>query len=133
MASGEGFTPAQRAAIDRAIRDAETVSRFEFSVFVGPVEGEPRAFAERLHDALVAPSHSVLVMVDPIGRHLQVVTGTEVRRTLDDQEVALAVVDMQSQLALGDLSGGIVRGIHLLAAYARRPRTLHDHSASGHD
>ena len=35
MAAGEAFTSAQRLQIDRAIRDAEMVCRFEFSVFDG--------------------------------------------------------------------------------------------------
>jgi hypothetical protein len=123
--SGEGFTPAQRQQIDKAIRDAEMVCRYEFSVFVGPAEGDPRQFAERLHSALVAPNRSVLIMVDPAARHLEVVTGAEARRELEDHEVRLAVIEMQSQFALGDLVGGIVRGIHMLAAYARKPPTLH--------
>ena len=52
MASGEFFSSAQRAEIDRAIRAAETASRFEFSVYVGHCDGESRPFAERLHAAL---------------------------------------------------------------------------------
>ena len=125
MPAGDGFTPAQKQHIDKAIRDAETVCRYEFSVYVGRAEGPPRAFAERLHDALVAPTHSVLLMVDPTARAIEIVTGSEARRELEDHEVRLAVVEMQSQFALGDLVGGIVRGINMLAAYARKPRTLH--------
>ncbi len=125
MPSGDGFTPAERQQIDKAIRDAEMVCRYEFSVFVGPTEGEARRFAERLHSALVAPDRSVLLMVDPAARLLEVVTGSEVRRELEDHEVRLAVIEMQSQLVHGDLVGGIVRGINMLAAYARKPRTLH--------
>ena len=125
MPSGDGFTPAQRQQIDKAIRDAEMVCRFEFSVYVGPADGEPRPFAERLHSALVAPARSVLVMIDPAARVLEVVTGAEARRELEDHEVRLAIIEMQSQLALGDLVGGIIRGINMLAAYARKPPTLH--------
>ncbi|HET6561755.1 MAG TPA: DUF5130 family protein [Marmoricola sp.] len=125
MPSGDGFTSSQRQQIDRAIRDAETISRYEFSVFVGPAEGEPRAFAERLHSALVAPDRSVLLMVDPADRLLEVVTGSAVRRELEDHEVRLALIAMQSELAHDDLVGGIVRGINMLAAYARKPPTLH--------
>ena len=125
MPSGDGFTSAQRLQIDKAIRDAETVCRLEFSVYVGPSEGEPREFAERLHTALVAPDRSVLLMVDPSARVLEVVTGVEARRELEDHEVRLAVIEMQSQFALGDLAGGLVRGIHMLAGYAHKPPTLH--------
>ena len=47
---------AERAEIDRAIRAAEQPSRYEFSVFVGAAEGDPRAFAERLHAAWWHPT-----------------------------------------------------------------------------
>jgi uncharacterized membrane protein YgcG len=122
---GEGFSSAQRQQIDKAIRDAESESRYEFSVYVGPADEDTRAFAERLHAALVTPARSVLLMVDPVARVLEVVTGDQARRELDDNEVALALADMQTQLAYGDLAGGIVRGVNRLAAYARGPRTLH--------
>jgi uncharacterized membrane protein YgcG len=123
--AGDGFTPQERHQIDKAIRDGETVCRLEFSVYVGPSEGDPRGFAERLHSALVAPARSVLVMVDPSARVLEVVTGEAARRDLDDQQVGLVVVEMQSQLTHGDLVGAITRGISRLAAYAHKPRTLH--------
>ncbi len=119
MPGGEGFTAAQRQQIDRAIRDAETESRYEFSVYVGPADEDTRAFAEQLHAALVTPARSVLLMVDPIARVLEVVTGAEARRDLDDNEVRLALAEMQSQFAHDDLTGGIVRGLNRLAAYAR--------------
>jgi uncharacterized membrane protein YgcG len=123
--TGDGFSSSQRQQIDRAIRDAETTCRFEFSVFVGATEGSSREYAERLHSALVAPEHSVLVLVDPSARAIEVVTGAVVRRSLDDTAVRLAVISMQSQFALDDLAGGIVRGINNLASSARKPPTLH--------
>ena len=127
MPAGDGFSPAQRQRIDRAIREAETVCRYEFSVYVGAAEGEPRAFAERLHSALVAPDRSVLLMVDPARRTLEVVTGAEARRELEDPEVALAVAEMQTHFVHDDLCAGIVRGIGMLAEHARKPPTLHSH------
>jgi hypothetical protein len=122
---GDGFSASQRHQIDKAIRGAETTCRYEFSVYVGPSEGDPREFAERLHAALVAPDRSVLIMLDPTAHVLEVVTGAEARRELEDHEVRLAVAEMQSELAVGDLTGAMVRGIHMLAAYARKPPTLH--------
>jgi uncharacterized membrane protein YgcG len=119
------FTAAQRASLDQAIRAAEQVSRFEFSVFVGAAEGDPREFARRLHAALSSPHRSVLVMVDPVARLVEVVTGSEVRRVLTDHEVALAVLEMRSEFASGDLLRGLRRGITMLAMSARAPRTLH--------
>lgn len=126
MPTGDGFTAEERHQIDKAIRDAETVCRFEFSVYVGAADGDDvRTFAERLHASLVAPARTVLVLVDPSARALEIVTGEDVRHHLPDEEVRLAVVEMQGQLALGDLVGGIVRGISRLAAYARKPPTRH--------
>lgn len=125
MPTGEGFSGSQRYEIDKAIRDAETVCRYEFSVFVGSSEGETRPFAERLHASLVAPERSVLVMVDPAARIVEVVTGSDVRRDLEDSEVRLALLSMQSAFAAGDLVGGIKQGLLQLAQHARRPRMLH--------
>ena len=128
MPAGEAFGPQDRYEVDKAIRDAETVSRYEFSVFVGAAEEEARPFAERLHATLTAPERSVLVVVDPSARILEIVTGAEVRRDLDDHEVHLAALAMQSAFAAGDLAGGIKRGVMMLAEHARKPRMLHAES-----
>jgi uncharacterized membrane protein YgcG len=125
VAAGDPFSAAERAALDAAIRKAEQLSRAEFSVFVGKAEGDARAFATRLHNSLVAPARSVLIMVDPTARAIEVVTGEFVRRTLSDSEVELAVIAMQTAFAEGDLVGGLRRGIALLADHARSPHTLH--------
>jgi uncharacterized membrane protein YgcG len=119
------FTAAQRASLDQTIRAAEQVSRWEFSVFVGASEGDPRRFAERLHAALSSPHRTLLVMVDPAARLVEVVTGSEVRRVLSDHEVALAVLAMRSEFSGGDLVRGLRHGITMLAMSARAPRTLH--------
>jgi len=125
VAAGDAFTPSQRHEIDKAIRDAETLSRLEFSVYVGRVEGDPRAFAQRLHAALSAPDRSVLVVVDPAARLIEVVTGVQCRQVLEDSAVRLAIVTMQSDFAAGDLVGGITRGVIQLAEHARRPELRH--------
>jgi uncharacterized membrane protein YgcG len=122
---GGEFNSAERYQVEEAIRSAEQLSRFEFSVFVGRVDGEPRAFATQLHNRLVAPPRSILILVDPDARALEVVTGSHVRRTLRDPQVELAVAAMQSLFAEGDLVGGLRRGIQMLAEHARAPQTLH--------
>ncbi len=119
------FNAAERFQIDEAIRAAEQVSRFEFSVFVGRSGADPRAFATQLHNSLVAPSRSVVIMLDPAARALEIVTGGTVRRSLTDQEVELATLQMQSSFAAGDLVGGLRRGIQMLAEHAAAPQTLH--------
>lgn len=125
VAAGDPLSSAERAALDDTIRKAERLCRAEISVFVGRASGEPRQFATSLHNSLVAPSRSILIMVDPEARALEVVTGGYVRRTLSDAEVELAVLAMQTDFAAGDLVGGLRRGINLLAEHARSPDTLH--------
>lgn len=125
MARGDGFSAAQSYEIDRAIRSAETISRAEFSVYVGAVDGPLDAHARGLHSALTTPALSVLVAIDPAARQIAVVTGTTVRHRLSDDAVALAVVAMESAFAMGDLVGGITRGLAQLAEAARAPETLH--------
>jgi Domain of unknown function (DUF5130) len=124
VAAGE-FTSGERYEIDRCIRAAEQASRYEFSVYVGRAEDEPTTFARRLHASLVAPPRSILILVDPNARAVEVVTGVDVRRNLSDREVELAVLQMQSAFAAGDLVGGLKRGISMLADHARAPETLH--------
>ncbi len=128
VSAGDAFTAAERAEIDRAIRDAETVCRYEFSVYVGRCEGESAPFARKLHATLTAPDRSVLIMIDPLARLLEIVTGAQVRRDLDDGEVRLAALSMQAAFAADDLVGGIKQGVLMLAEHARRPPMLHAES-----
>ncbi|CUR58233.1 conserved hypothetical protein [metagenome] len=125
VAAGEGLSATERHELDRAIRMAEQASRFEFSVFLGAAQEEPRAFAEQLHQRMVVPARSVLILVDRKARVLEVVTGTDVRRHLSDREVELAVLQMQSAFAADDVVGGLKRGIAMLAEHSRPQNTLH--------
>lgn len=126
MAAGEPLSDGDRLALDRAIRLAEQACRFEFSVYVGPAEGDDtRAWATRLHNRLVAPARSVLVLVDPERRITEVVTGGQVRRHLSDPEVELAVLAMNQEFAAGNISAGLQRGIAMMADHARPQNTLH--------
>ncbi|WP_121251966.1 DUF5130 family protein [Nocardioides ferulae] len=124
MPAGE-LSPSERFALDEAIRRAEQTCRYEFSVFVGRAEGDPRAFAGSLHNSLVVPARSILIMVDPAARALEIVTGSEVRRTLSDNETELAALHMRESFAAGDLVGGLKHGIGMLAEHARPPHYLH--------
>lgn len=125
MAAGDLFSNADRLAIDATIRKCEQQSRIEFSVFVGEADGEPRPFATQLHNTLVAPSRSVLIMIDPVARAIEVVTGGYVRSKITDAEVELAIAAMQTSFAAGDLAGGIRQGISMIAEHATGPKTLH--------
>jgi Domain of unknown function (DUF5130) len=127
--AGEAFSTRQREEIARAIRLAEHEGGPRFSVYVGGLGNDTRAQAERLHAALGGDApFAVLVAVDPGARRLEIVTGAEARRRLDDRSCALAAASMTSAFLAGDLVGGIVHGVQMLADHARVPRTLHRES-----
>jgi hypothetical protein len=123
--AGDPFTPSQREWIKRAVRNAQIASGLKFSLFVGVSEEDSRAYAERLHKSLTDPDHSVLVMCDPEFHKLEIVTGTEARRTLSDLECRLAAAAMQTSFAGGDIVGGLTAGIQQLGEAAHQPKTLH--------
>jgi len=124
--AGEAFSERQNDDIVRAIRLARKQADLPVSVYVGTLEGDPRDVAMLLHGALgeQAPE-SVLVAVDPGSRRLEIVTGHDVRRRLDDRSTGLAAMAMTSAFQGGDLSGGIANGIIALAEHAQTPRSLH--------
>lgn len=125
MSAGEAFTADQRRGIDKAVREAERISGREFSVHVGPSEGDSRRAAEALHSELPRPGNSILVHVDPVHRTLEIVTGASTRRTLSNRQVALAALTMQSAFAAGDLARGLRAGIAQLAQLAVPVTSLH--------
>ncbi len=125
MPAGDAFTPLQRQEIAKAVADAELVSGRTFAVHVGPSEGPPREYAERLHADLADPATSVLIHVDPAGRALEIVTGAHVRRSLSNGQAALAAINMQTAFATGDLTRGLMAGLQQLAPLAKPVASLH--------
>ena len=126
MPAGEAFSERQQDDIVRAIRIARSEADLPVSVYVGALDGDSRATALKLHGALGAEAaHSVLVAVDPGARRVEIVSGSEIRRRLDDRSAGLAAISMPSAFQAGDLAGGISSGILSLAEHARAPRSLH--------
>ena len=125
--AGEAFSAAQQEQINRAIELAEREGGLRFAVYVGATDGDTRVAARALHRQIPDRSRAVLVYVDPARRALEIVTGTEAGRALDDRACSLAALTMTSSFAAGHLAGGIADGLRLLGEYARRPRVLHRH------
>lgn len=117
MAAGDFFGSAERLAIDTTIRKSEELCRYEFSVYVGDSEGEPRPFATRLHNTLVAPARSILIMIDPRTKVLEIVTGGQVRQVVNDSEIELVVTAMKALFAEGRLADGVKQGITQIAEH----------------
>jgi len=113
------FTSRQLARLDEALTLSSRECGLEFSVYVGPLTPPTRAHAEQLFEQLTASS--VLVAVSPGQRLLQIVTGEESAVRLPNRACALAALAMRASFSNGDLTGGIVNGLRMLADSAGRP------------
>jgi uncharacterized membrane protein YgcG len=123
--TGEAFTESQISEIERTLVRAATETGIRFSVYIGePREEQTRLYAEKLHSALgeEAPD-AVLILVAPGRRRLEVVTGRDVKLRLGDRACGLAALSMASAFGGGDLVGGIVTGVRMLAEAAGRVPT----------
>jgi hypothetical protein len=97
-----------------------------FAVFVGQVDEDIEAFARREVQRLsyLGPE-IVLIAVDPAVRALQVVTSRAAHRRLSDNACALAALSMTTSFGLGDLVGGLVVGLRMLADATTPARDTH--------
>lgn len=121
MPSGEAFTSEQEREISRACATASSETGIHHSVYVGPVEGDVRDHAERLHAALGRQAaNAVLVYVAPGERQLEIVTGKSCTRRMSDRACALAALSMTTAFSGGNLVGGIVTGVRMLSESAGR-------------
>jgi hypothetical protein len=113
------FTPRQLFRIDEALSAADRESGLTFSVYTGPLGSDSRAYAEGLLDRLPDPADSVLLAIDPEQRVVEIVTGANANRRLPDRIAALAALSMTAAFGGGDLTGGTVTGLRMLADQAR--------------
>lgn len=125
MPAGDAFSSGQEQDIAKAIATAEQQTGLKFSVYVGSVEGDLFAQAVRLHRQLDDADRAVLVVVDPRRNQLQIVTGVDAKRRVDDRAAGLAAAAMASTFAVGDLAGGIVNGLGSLMEHAQKAPVLH--------
>ncbi len=116
----EPFAPRQLWRIDQALSAADRETGFTFSVYVGDIDEPTRQSAELQHKHIGERADSaVLIAVSPNQRVVEIVTGAGVRRYLPDRFCALAVLSMTAAFEVGDLAGGIVTGLRMLADQAR--------------
>jgi hypothetical protein len=105
--------------LDEALAAAERDGGgLHYSVYVGPLDVPVRGAAEALHDKLSHPDRSVLIAVSPEQRQLEIVTGTLAKEKIPDRSAALVVFSMEAAFGAGQLSGGIITGLRMLAETA---------------
>ena len=117
------FTPVQLTRLDEALTLASRDSGLRFSVYLGELGASPTERAQRLHAELEGSSEAVLVAVSPEQRVVEVVTGPEARVRLPDRGAKLAVMSMVASFKEGDLLGGLLSGLRMLADQAGGRRT----------
>lgn len=117
------FTPVQLSRLDEALTLATRAARLAFSVYLGALGTDTRVEAERLHASSEDPSHSVLIAVSPGQRVVEIVTGEEASRRLPDRGLKLVVMALVASFKEGDLVGGLVSGLRMLADQAGTPAT----------
>lgn len=119
------FTPVQLSRLDEALTLASRAAKLSFSVYLGPLgadgKGDTRAEAEQLHATSADVSHSVLIAVSPGQRVVELVTGEEASRRLPDRGLKLVVMALVASFKEGDLVGGLVSGLRMLADQAGTP------------
>ena len=118
------FTPVQLSRLDEALTLASRETGLLFSVYIGDLGEEPQKRVVELHDQLEGSAEAVLVAVSPQQRYVEVVTGPEARLRLPDRGAKLAVMSMITSFKEGDLFGGLLSGLRMLADHAgTRPRS----------
>lgn len=113
------FTPQQLTRIDDALTLAGRETGVAFSVYLGELGSDTRKRAEELLTSLgSAAPESVLVAVSPGARVIELVTGSRVQRRVTDRAARLAVAAMVASFREGDLAGGLVSALRMLADQA---------------
>lgn len=112
------FTTRQLLRIDEALRLADRSTGLTFSVYVGQLDEPARESAEKLHAQLADPATSVLIALSPNQRQMEIVTGADARRRIPDRAAKLAALSMAAAFGGGDLGGGVVQGLAMLADHA---------------
>lgn len=113
------FSSSQLSRIDEALTRTSADTGLLFSVWVGELGPRSRERAEELHAALGEQAEgAVLIAVSPGERVVEVVTGEESSRRVDDRGAKLGVMAMVSSFTESDLVGGIVEGLRVLGDHA---------------
>jgi hypothetical protein len=107
------FTSRQLTRLDEALTLSSRECAMNFSVYVGELEAPTRGHAEHLFERLTPAS--VLLAVSPGQRIMHIVTGEVSAQRLPNRACALAALTMRASFSNGDLTGGIVNGLRMLA------------------
>lgn len=116
------FTATQLLRLDEALTLSSRDTGIDFLIYLGPLgdgDEDTRHAAEALHQSLgEKAADAVVIAVSPDQRRLEIVTGEESSRRLPDRSCKLAVMSMVAAFKEGDLYGGLLGGLRMLADQA---------------
>jgi len=112
------FSPGQLSRLDEALALTSRKTGLRFSMYLGALGQNPSARIAELHGGMVGSAEAVLVAVSPEQRVVEVVTGPTARTRLPDSGANLAVMSMVASFKEGDLLGGLLSGLRMLADQA---------------
>lgn len=119
------FGPVELSRLDEALTLASRDTGIDFSVYLGDLGEDTRAGAEALHESMgAAGDESVLIAVSPNERSVEVVTGSNAMRRVTERAAKLAVMSMVAFFREGDLIGGLLSGLRMLADQAGSARPV---------
>ncbi len=119
------FSPVQLARLDEALTLASRETGLRFSIWLGDLGDDVPARVAELHSRLEGSGEAVLVAVSPEQRVVEVRSGPEARVRLADRSAKLAVMSMVASFREGDLLGGLLSGLRMLADQAGGRRQAH--------
>lgn len=112
---GGPFTPSQLGRLDEALTMCSRETGLRFAVYLGDLGADSNARVAELHDEIEGSTEAVLVAVSPEQRVVEVLTGAGARTRLPDNGAKLAVMSMVASFKEGDLFGGLLSGLRMLA------------------
>lgn len=112
------FTPVQMARLDDALTLASRETGLWFALYLGDLGADARSTATDLHGRISDHEQAVLVAVSPEQRLLEIVTGSEAKVRIPDRGAKLALMSMVASFKEGDLFGGLLSGLRMLADQA---------------
>ena len=116
---GLPFSTVQLTRLDEALTLSSRSTGLLFSIYLGDLGADTRDRAEELHAEIGAASaEAVLIAASPGQRKVEIVTGSEAARRLPDRGCNLAIMAMVASFKEGDLTGGLVSALRMLADQA---------------
>ena len=112
------FTPVQLSRLDEALTLTSRETGLRFAIYLGDLGDDARRTSVDLHGRIEGFDEAVLVAVSPEQRVLEIVTGSEANVRLPDRGAKLALMSMVASFKEGDLFGGLMSGLRMLADQA---------------